>query len=148
MCGWGCSAYRNGLPPDGKWDDGKARMRKQLMRLQIATRKANVSTNAISEIRQWGTCQSQLLGMGKEATKISSKYARHKHKYKCVTLLRKCSMPSRSGILALSCHPCPLLPPSLPSPALAHRQRDHRPPTAPGEEMGSPLIAPKRKHRR
>lgn len=89
MCIWGYSAYSNVLHPDGKWDDGKARMRKQLMILQIANRKANASTNDIPRTKQWSTCQSQLLGVGEEGTKIKSKYALHKHKYKFMTLLQK-----------------------------------------------------------
>lgn len=89
MCIWGCGANSNVLHPDGKWDDGEARMRKQLMILQIANRTANVSTNDIPRTRQWSTCQSQLLGLGEKETKIKSKYTLYKHKYKCMILLQK-----------------------------------------------------------
>lgn len=67
-------------------------MRKQLMILQIAKRKANVSTNDISRTRQWSTCQSQLLVLGEEETEIKSKYTRHKHKYGCMTQMQKYSV--------------------------------------------------------
>lgn len=138
MCVWSCSAYSNVLHPDGKWDDGKARMRKQLMILQIANCKANVSTNDISKTRQWSTCQSQLPGMGEEETKIKSKYTAHKHKYKYMIVLQKHSCFQIS-------HRYTLLPSCLPWPNLTQHERDHRPPTVLEEEMGSLLIGLKRK---
>lgn len=73
------------------------------MILQIANRKANVSTNDISRTRQQSTCQSQLLGMGEEETKIKSKYTLHKHKYKCMILHQKQSVLFRSVIVPHSC---------------------------------------------
>ena len=130
------------LHPDGKWDDGKARMRKQLMILQIANCKANVSTNDISKTRQWSTCQSQLLEMGKEETKIKNKYTRHKHKYKCMTLLQKHSMLPSPVAITLS------YPPSFCLPNLTHHERDERPPTELEEKMGSLLMVLRRKQSR
>lgn len=108
------------------------------MILQIANCKANLSTNDISQTRQWSTCQSQLLGVGEEETKIKSKYTAHKHKYKYMMVLQKHSCFQIS-------HRYPLMPSCLPWPNLTHHERDLRPPTILEEEMGSLLIAQRRK---